>query len=80
MSGTYRQVLVTLIAKLDSCKRFEHGAGGMSIDAQASRTFLCAVRATWLEDARDMLMELDAQAIEAASAETTCAHIPHHQV
>ena len=50
-----REGLVNLIDKLDGCKRFERGSGGMTIDAQIWRTVLIDVRAAWVEEARALL-------------------------
>ena len=50
-----REGVRDLIGKLDGCKRFERGSGGMTIDAQIWRTVLIDVRAAWVEEARALL-------------------------
>jgi hypothetical protein len=55
--ATCTEALGTLVARLDSCRTVERGAGGMSIDAQVARTVLIDVRLIWVEEARAALSE-----------------------
>jgi len=48
----------SFLSKLDSCKTFEKGAGGMSIDAQVARTYLVGVRQQWVEDFRETINQI----------------------
>jgi len=59
MSDKYKVALEKLISVLDSCPQFESGAGGMSIDAQIRRTFINRVPAMAVEEAREVLLDLD---------------------
>lgn len=49
------RALGDLIEALDNCPRYEKGAGGMTIDAQISRTRINQVPASAVEAARDVL-------------------------
>ena len=55
----YKVALEKLISVIDSCPRFESGVGGMSIDAQIRRTFINCVPAIAVENARDVLLDID---------------------
>lgn len=50
-----QEALRNLIAACDSGRRFERGAGGMTIESQLRRTVINGVAAIAVEDARDAL-------------------------
>ena len=47
----------TFLNQLNSCKMFERGAGGMSIEAQAARTELIGVKLNWVTDFEEVFYE-----------------------
>jgi len=58
-ANKYKIALEKLISILDSCPQFESGAGGMSIESQIRRTFINRVPAIAVEEARDVLLDID---------------------
>lgn len=50
--------IANFLNKIDSCKQFEKGTGGMSIDAQLDRSFVIGVRARWVEDFRETVNQI----------------------
>lgn len=55
----YKVALEKLISVLDRCPSVESGVGGMTIEAQISRTFINRVPARAVEDARYVLLDID---------------------